>query len=99
PAVADRLDHGDPDMASLGLDRVDHGLDSLPDHDCLHLDPAQGLLLSSSTVSRQTPSSCPIRSRVPTTRKPQRWWNSMLATLSAKIDACTAQKPARPALA
>src|SRR5262245_43112428 len=95
-AVADRLDHGDSDMTGV-LHRVDHGFDPLPDHDCLDLHPAHDPLLSSRTVSRQTPSSCPIRSRVPTRRNPQRLWNSMLATLSAKIDAWTVQMPASSA--
>ena len=36
-AVADRLDHGHTDVAGCVLDRVDHGLDTLPDHDRLHL--------------------------------------------------------------
>src|SRR5262249_44669302 len=97
-AVADRLDHRDADVTGL-LDRVDHGLDPFTDHDRLHLDPAQGPLLSSRTVSRQTPSSVPIRSRLPTTRKPQRSCKAMLATFSEKIDAWIVQKPASSASA
>src|SRR3954463_14859785 len=37
PAVADRLDDGDADVARRVLDGVDHGLDPFPDHDRLHL--------------------------------------------------------------
>src|SRR5947207_2453121 len=36
-SVTDRLDHGHADVPSRVLDRVDHGLDALPDHDGLDL--------------------------------------------------------------
>src|SRR5204863_3106460 len=37
PAVPDRLDDRDAYMSGRVLDRVDHRLDALPYHDCLHL--------------------------------------------------------------
>src|SRR4029079_10660041 len=98
-AVADCLDHGHADVSGRVLDGVDHGLDALADDDRLHLRPAHVVLLSSSTVSRQTPSSCAIRSRVPTTRKPQRSCNAMLAVFSGKIEVWIVQIPAASASA
>src|SRR5207247_10347042 len=97
--VADRLDDGDADVAGRVLDSVDHGLDPFPDHDRLDLHEAQGTLLSSRTVSRHVPSRRPIRSRVPTTRKPQRVCRAMLAAFSGKIDVWIVQKPASSASA
>ena len=38
PSMADRFDHGDPDVAGRLLDGVDHRLDPLADHDRFHLD-------------------------------------------------------------
>ena len=56
PAVPDRFDNRDADVARLLLDRVDDGLDALADHDCLHLDhqPSSDRR-SMRTTSRQTP--------------------------------------------
>ena len=90
-AMADRLDDGDPDVSRELLDRIDHGLDALPSHHCLDLD--HGALLSMKTTSRQTPLCRPIRSRVPTTRKPQRLCSSSDATFSGKIPVWIVQIP------
>src|SRR3954453_11289780 len=38
PSVTDRFDDRHADVARRLLHRVDHGLDPLPDHDCLDLD-------------------------------------------------------------
>src|SRR5437762_5076061 len=60
-------------MAGLLLDRVDHNLDPLAQDDRLHLGHVTtSLRRSSKTTSRQTPCNRPIRSWVPSTRKPNR---------------------------
>src|SRR4051812_10189866 len=46
PAVADRLDDGDPDVPGRLLDRVDHRLDPFPDHHRLHLHHSCSLRLA-----------------------------------------------------
>ena len=55
-AVADRLDHRHADVARLLLDRVDHRLDALADHDRLDLDHPR-LLASDQQKSPRTPES------------------------------------------
>src|SRR5918995_2895401 len=91
PPVADRLDDRDADMTGLLLDRVDHRLDPLSDHNCLDLDHAD--LRSMKTTSRQTPWCWPSRSRVPTTRNPQRLCSSIDASFSGKIPVWIVQIP------
>ena len=53
-----------------------------------------GLRRSSSTTSRQRPWCRPIRSLVPTTRKPWRWCRRMLGTFSGKMPDWIVQIPA-----
>ena len=53
---------------------------------------------SRRTVSRQTPSSCAIRSRRPTTRNPTRSCSAMLAPFSGKTLVWIVQIPAPSAL-
>src|SRR5262249_43805522 len=96
-AVADRLQHGDADVTGCVLDGVDHRLYPLADHHRLHLRPAHSSLLSISPVLPQARSSCALRSRVPTTRKPHRRCSSILATFSGKIDVWIVQIPAASA--
>src|SRR5205085_8127751 len=140
-AVADRFDDGHAHVPGLLLDRVDHGLDPLPQHDRLDLDhagrplrvwaracelgaksaqrcaPAAATLClsspgwvgawdgtaddrrSSKRVSRHTPRRVAIRSRTPTTRKPQRRWRARLARFSGKIEVWIVQTPAASAAA
>src|SRR5271154_6743180 len=50
-----------------------------------HAHEMEGLRRSRKTTSRQTPRSCPIRSRTPTTRKPTRSWSRRLASFSGKM--------------
>ena len=93
--VPDRLDHRDADVARLLLDGVDHGLDPLADDNCLDLrHPTTSDRRSSNNTSRQTPFSSPMRSRTPTSRKPQPRWRRRLALFSGKIPACSVQIPA-----
>ena len=67
--VADRLGHRDADVPRRVFDRVDHGFDTLADHDCFDLDHEMtSLRRSRNTVSRQIPSRLATRSRVPTMR-------------------------------
>src|SRR5215208_1001523 len=54
---------------------------------------------SSRTTSRQTPCRRPIRSWVPTTRKPKRRSSARLAAFSGKTPVCSVQIPARSELA
>ncbi len=49
---------------------------------------------SSNTVSRQMPSSRPMRSRTPTVRKPAEWCSARLARFSGKIEVCSVHNPA-----
>src|SRR5262249_59657366 len=91
PSVPERLHDRDADVPCLVFDRVDHRLDALTDHVCLDLD--QRALLSSSTTSRQTPSSRPIRSRTPTSRKPKRLSTARLVSFSGKTPVSSVQMP------
>ena len=59
-AVADRLDHRHPDVSGLVLDRVDHGLDALPDDDRLDLGHRTRL---PSWTNEKTPGALPLRPR------------------------------------
>src|SRR2546425_6383642 len=96
--VSDRLDDRDADVTGLLLDRVDHRLDTLADDDRLDLDHViTSLRRSRNTVSRHTPSRFAIRSRVPTTRKPQRSCSARLARFSGKIAVWIVQMPAASA--
>src|SRR5205823_9512065 len=54
--VADGLDDGDSHVACRFLDRVDHGLDPLPDHDCLDFHHVH-LPVSAHKKAPQEPSS------------------------------------------
>src|SRR5215204_2934390 len=95
--VADRLDHRHADVARLLLHRVDHRLDALANHDRLDLDHVD--LRSIRTTSRQTPPCWPSRSRVPTTRNPQRSCSASEASFSGKIPVWIVQIPLRSARA
>src|SRR5207249_3017563 len=87
PPVTDRFDHRHADVARLVLDRVDHRLDALADHNRLNLGHViTSLRRSRNTVSLQIPSRFAMRSRVPTTRKPQASCRARLALFSGKID-------------
>ena len=54
---------------------------------------------SRRTVSRQTPSSCAIRSKRPTRRNPRRSWSATLAAFSGNMPAWIVQIPPASALA
>src|SRR4029453_12577377 len=96
--VADRLDHGHAHMPGFVLDRVDHRLDALADHDRFDLDHwIPSLRRSRKTVSLHTPSRFAIRSRVPTTRNPHRKCSARDAPLSGKTDVWIVQMPASAA--
>src|SRR5262249_51525104 len=94
-SVADGLDHGHADVTGLVLDRIDHRLDPLADHDRLHLRhvPTTSERRSSRSTSRHTPFSCPRRSCTPTRRKPQTMCSRTLALFSGKIPARNVQIP------
>ena len=93
-SVADRLDHGHAHVAGLRLDRVDHRLDPLADHDRLDLRHViTSLRRSRTTTSLQTPSSFPSRSCVPTTRKPHFSCSARLASFSGKTPVWIVQIP------
>src|SRR5204863_1963602 len=98
-AVADRLDHGHADVPSLRLDRVDHRLDALANHHRLHLRHViTSLRRSNTTTSRQTPSSFPSFSCVPTTRNPHRSCSARLASFSGKTPVWIVQIPSSSVL-
>src|SRR5207249_1304479 len=85
-AVPDRLDDGHADVPGLLLDGVDHDLDALAEDHRLDLDhqPTTSLRRSRNVTSRHIPCIRPIRSRVPTTRKPKRCKSRMLGSFSGK---------------
>ena len=93
-SVPDRLDDGHADVAGLLLDRVDHDLDALPQDDRFDLrHEITSLRRSTRTVSRQMPCRRPIRSRLPTSRKPKRRSSRRLASFSGKTLVCSVQIP------
>ena len=83
PAVTDRFDDGDADVAGLVLDGVDDRLDPLADDNGLDFDHSR---FSSKIVSRQMPSRFAMRSRTPTTRNPHRSCSASDARFSGKIE-------------
>src|SRR3954453_12692063 len=89
-SVTDCLDDGHADVTGLVLDGVDHRLDALAHDDGLDLDHKRR---SRKTVSLQIPSRFAIRSRVPTTRNPQRSCSAIDARFSGKIDVWIIQIP------
>src|SRR5437764_6225680 len=94
-SVTDRLDHRDADVACLLLDGVDHGFDALADDYGFDLDHSiTSLRRSRKMTSRQLPSSCPIRSRMPTSRKPKRFRSARLGSFSGKTPVSSVQMPA-----
>src|SRR5579884_569664 len=62
-AVADGLDHGDPHVPRGLLDRVDHRLDPLADHDRLHLHHPRSSLNDKSPRTRRSPEAPMPRDR------------------------------------
>src|SRR5215210_1255665 len=98
-AVTDCLDDRHADVPRLLLDRVDHGLDPLAQDDSLHLrHVTTSLRRSSRTTSLQTPCNRPIRSCVPSGRKPKRRSRPRLSSFSGKTPVCSVQMPARSEL-
>jgi hypothetical protein len=53
-----------------------------------------GLRRSRSSTSRQRPLCWPMRSRLPTSRKPTAWCSATLAVFSGKIPDWMVQMPA-----
>ena len=93
-SVPDRLDDGHAHVPGLGLDGVDHRLDPLADDYRFHFRHViTSLRRSRTTTSRQTPSSLPSRSCVPTMRNPHFTCSARLASFSGKIPVWIVQIP------
>ena len=92
--VADRLDHRHADVARLLLDRVDHRLDPLADHDRLDLRHARPPPIAfENTTSRQTrPARRSARAR--RRAEPHPRCRRRLASFSGKIQVWIVQIPA-----
>src|SRR5512133_2284408 len=98
-AVPDRFDDRHADVAGLLLDRVDHDLDPLSQDDCFDLrHVTTSLRRSSRTTSRQMPCRRPLRSWVPSTRKPKRRRSPRLGSFSGKTPVWSVQIPPRSEL-
>src|SRR5439155_23024104 len=92
--VARWLDDGDAGRGRTLLEGFEHRLDSFSDDYGFPFGHSiTSLRRSRKTTSRQTPSSCPIRSRTPTSRKPERLSSARLASFSEKTPVSSVQIP------